>query len=93
MVKLEALGDPMSVTNRRSAANRIEINCISPMQSAEGQPWWDIAIAPNDIEADLVAESVAYLESRGLLVRHTHARNWIKVLNAAATKQDSQQED
>jgi hypothetical protein len=92
-MKLEALGEAMGVTNRRSAANRIQVNCISPMKSAEGQPWWDIAIAPNDIEADLVAESVAYLESRGLLVRHSHARNWIKMLSAAAAKENAQQPD
>ncbi len=70
----------MTVTNRRSAYSLIRRNCLSAKSLGEEHPWWDTAIAPNDIEADLVAEGVAYLESRGMLVRHAHRRSWIQVI-------------
>jgi hypothetical protein len=78
------------IANRRSAFCLIRRNCLSSQWLGEEYAWWDTAIAPNDIEADRVAAGIAYLESRGLLIRHKRRSNLIRVIERRTLDQTSE---
>ena len=65
--------------HRSSALAAIRSNCLNPLDIEDGTTWWDTAIAPNDIEADLVAQGITYLESIGQLIRHHKRPTWIQL--------------
>jgi len=60
-------------------------SCTTPALHKPGEPfkWWDLDSA-DDMDSEGLAESVTYLESRGLLVRHDEHPNYVCFEDASA---------
>jgi hypothetical protein len=65
-----------------AACSVIESNClhVDGCDISQGLDWFDTDPDSVDLDAeDHVAESVKYLEARGLIVRHKDNANWVQL--------------
>jgi hypothetical protein len=79
-VALDKLAHGLAYT---SATSIVETNCLYVGEGCED--WWDISTDDAD-SAAVIAESVGYLEQRGLIERHPDRPNLIAMLDESEAR-------
>lgn len=54
-----------------------DIECNTASVTSIGCRWWDTS-KPDDLDDGGVAESLGYLDARGLVIRHPERSEWVR---------------